>query len=180
MRDLSKANYGPRRFEKKRVITVLGGVIAVVLVVYFLNSLIGSGGSSGAITLRDAPTDLTPVAAGDGLKVDGGVNLKTETAGMKDVKYGGSAKATVTRAYGGGVYSLDIQATLPDPKNTYYQVWLVGGGVEVPVEYMSGSKTSWSLSLRDKDKFSKYRTVWITLERTKDEFPEEHVMEGSF
>lgn len=180
MRDLNKVNYSSRRFPRRRVVTVFGGVIVVVLIIYFASSFIGQGGSSGAVILRDAPTDLTPVAAGKGMKVEGGVNLKTESASLKDVKYGGSAKATVTRAYGGGIFTLDVEATLPDPKSTYYQVWLVGGGVQVPVEYMRGSKTSWSLSLRDTDKFSKYKGIWITLERTKDELPEEHVMEGSF
>lgn len=179
MRDLSRINYGDKKRLSKRTIFVFAGVFAVVSVVYGLNMVIGGSGSSSGVILRDAPTDLKPVNAGE-VKIEGGVDLKTEKASFKDVKYSGSATATATRAYGGGVYSLTVEASLPDPKNTNYQVWLVGSAGPVSIDYMRGSKTSWSLNLRDSDKFSKYKGIWITLERTKDDLPEEHVLEGSF
>lgn len=178
MRDLSKSNYGSKKRISRKFSILIGGVFAVVLAVYGLSMMVG-GGSSGGVILRDAPTDLEPVEAGE-MKIEGGVDLKTEKASFKDVKYGGDAQASATRAYGGGVYSLTVEANLPDPKNTNYQVWLVGSGGPVSVDYMRGTKTSWSLNLRDSDKFSKYKGIWITLERTKDDLPEEHVLEGTF
>lgn len=178
MRDLSKSSYGGKKRISRKFIFLFGGVLAVVLVVYGLSMMVG-GGSSGGVILRDAPTDLEPVGVGE-VKIEGGVDLKTEKASFKDVKYGGSAQASATRAYGGGVYSLTVEANLPDPKNTYYQVWLVGSAAPVSVDFMRGAKTSWTLNLRDTDKFSKYKGIWITLERTKDDLPEEHVLEGSF
>lgn len=179
MRDLNKTTYSGRRGNSKRLVFIFGGLAIVVFVVYQLSLKFGSGGFSGGVTLRDAPTDLQAVDIGE-VKIEGGVDLKTEKASFKDVKYSGSATATASRAYGGGVYTLNVEAKLPDPKNTYYQVWLVGSAGPVSVDFMRGSKTSWSLSLRDTDKFSKYKGIWITLERTKDDLPEEHVLEGSF
>lgn len=140
------------------------------------------GSSTASVTLREAPRGLTPVAVDeDSTQVtQGGVNLASQSVTLTDVKYGGEAKATATRSFGGGVYSLNVDATLPDPVNTDYQVWLVGDGGATPIDYMRGSKTSWSLSLRDSDKYSAYDGIWITLERTRDEIAEERVMEGSF
>lgn len=179
MRDLSKSNFSGRKRVSRRLLYIFTGVLVVVLIVYGLSMLFGAGGSSSGVTLRDAPTDLKPVEAGEA-KIEGGIDLKTEKASFKDVKYGGSASATATRAFGGGVYSLTVTANLPDPKNTNYQVWLVGSAGPVSIDYMRGSKTTWSLNLRDSDKFSKYKGIWITLERTRDDLPEEHVLEGSF
>lgn len=180
MRDLSKTTISRERRPFKRILILFGGVGLVVAIVYFFSSTFGSIGSGGNITLHDAPTNLKPVDTPGGVSAEDGVNLKTEKASFKDVKFSGGASATATRAYGGGVYSLTVEANLPDPQNTYYQVWLIGGGSPLPIDYMRGSKTSWSLSLRDSDKYSKYRGIWITLERTKDSLPEEHVLEGSF
>lgn len=184
MRDLSqgKVTYIGKRTNSRPL--KIGLVVAVAIGAFyvvgnFLTS--GSSGSGSGTVLREAPIGLVPVDVGaSNVEVAEGVNLVTQTAVMRDVKYGGEATATVRRSFGGGLYILTIDATLPDPKNVSYQVWLVGGGEVVPVEYMRGSKTSWSLSLRDVDKFSSYKGVWITLERSKDDIDEEHVMEGSF
>lgn len=179
MRDLGKSSFPRRKFLNKRFLVIITIVVVGGALFSLINNF-GGGGSSGGVILRDAQTDLKPVNIASSVKVEGGVDLKTETAKFTDVKHGGSAKAQATRAYGGGVYTLDVEATLPDPKNTYYQVWLVGSSGPVSIDYMRGSKTSWSLSLRDSDKYSKYKGIWITLERTKDELPEEHVLEGTF
>lgn len=156
-----------------------------ILVVGFIGILVNSklmigSGSSSSVVLQEAPRGLVPVE----VKFEGlakrGVNLTTQSAVLRDVKYGGEAKAKATRSSGGGVYVLSVEATLPDPVNTNYQVWLVSADEILPIDYMRGSGTSWSLSLRDSDKYSSYDGIWITLERTKDDLPEEHVMEGTF
>lgn len=183
MRDLSQistsANSRPQRSNKlvKFIIIIIG----VVAVGYFVKTQVKFGsGSSSTIVLEEAPRGLTPVQLEEKSVTSGGVDLTTQTAKLVDVKYGGEAKATATRSFGGETYKLLVEATLPDPKNVNYQVWLVGQGKPLPVNYMRGSKNTWSLNLRDTDKYSSYKEIWITLERSKDDIVEEHVMEGSF
>ncbi len=165
------------------MLRILVLVIVIGAIIFFLkNFLAGDGFGSGAdVTLKDASFGLTPVSLGKTTVASGGVNLTTQTINLTDVKYGGIAKATATRSYGAGVYRLDVSATLPDPVNVNYEVWLSGGGSVLPIDVMSGSKTNWSLSLSDTDKYSKYSGILITLQRNKGTgIPEEHVMEGTF
>ncbi|OGD92401.1 hypothetical protein A2697_00235 [Candidatus Curtissbacteria bacterium RIFCSPHIGHO2_01_FULL_41_44] len=182
MRDLARGLSEKR--GNSRIKNILRFLIILVLIGFFgffvKNQFggISSGGSS--IALTEAPRGLKPVRV-DNTRITGeGINLTNQQARFRDVKYDGEGEATATRSFGGGVYILSVKATLPDPKNTYYQVWLANGDNIVPVDYMRGSKNTWSLTLRDKDKYSSYGGIWITLERTKDEIPEEHVLEGSF
>lgn len=182
MRDLSQtqvAYWGQRSKGRLRLILIL---ILISGGFYFVGNLfLGKSVGGSNVILREAPRGLVPVIVGESdINVEGGVQLTSQTAVMRDVKYGGEATATVKRSFGGGIYILTVDATLPDPKNVNYQVWLVGSGKTVSIDYMRGAKTSWSLSLRDSDKYSSYRGVWITLERSKDNIAEEHVMEGSF
>ena len=183
MRDLANLPIGSssrtRRYKRIILVIFLLGNVGFLGYFFLLNRGIESGGRG--LVLQEAPRGLKPVdVAGANLDVEGGVDLATESASMQDVKYGGEARATVTRSFGGGTYILSVEAQLPDPKNTNYQVWLVGAAGPLPIDYMRGTGTSWSLSLRDQDKYSKYNGIWITLERTKDAIAEEHVMEGSF
>lgn len=155
-------------------------LLIIAVAVFFLRDKISWPGTGGVV-LREAQSGLVSVEVGEvnDLSVEG-TELATQTISLKDVRYGGEAEATAKRSYGGGVYVLSVEATLPDPKNVDYQVWLVSGGKTLPIDYMRGSKTSWSLALRDSDRYSGYSGIWITLERTRDAIPEEHVMEGSF
>lgn len=157
-------------------------LIAAAVGLYLAKSKINLGeGSSSSVTLREAPRGLTAIKVETTSPIsEGRVDLATETALLTDVKYQGEAQGTADRSYGGGVYILSVNATLPDPKGHVYGVWLVGDSGPVLVDYMSGSKTSWSLRLRGPDKYSQYGGIWITLERAKDEIPEEHILEGSF
>lgn len=183
MRDLANQNFSPKKpIYKSRPARILLVILVLVGIFYIGKSKINFGTTSGSsITLQEAPRNLEPVVVeGIGNISEGGVDLVTQNAIFKDVRYGGEAKATATRSFGGGTYILSVDATLPDPKNTYYEVWLVGGGSIIPIDFMNGSKNSWKLNLRSGDKYSKYSGIWITLERTKDELPEEHIMEGNF
>jgi hypothetical protein len=185
MRDLSKMQTGRSArlsgFKKYwRIFAILVFVLALLFVVRVVLNL-SSGVGNSSVVLREAQRGLNPVDIDESQSMaEGGVNLTTQSTTLVDVKYGGEARATATRSVGGGTYVLNVSATLPDPVNTNYEVWLVGGGEVVPIDFMRGSGTSWSLSLRDTDKFSSYDGIWITLERTKDDLPEEHVLEGSF
>lgn len=177
MRDL-RLNSSANNFKKYFLLAL---VLAFLLFgLNFLRSQVKISGGGASVILRDAPYGLKPVDLDESALVGGGVNLTTQTTRLVDVKYGGEAVARATRSFGGGLYILSVDAILPDPVNTNYQVWLVSGDSVLPIDYMRGAKTSWSLSLRDRDKYSSYRGIWITLERSKDDKPEEHVMEGSF
>lgn len=183
MRDLSKL---PLKSQRRKNINIkrllpLGVLLVFGFLAVFLNGSLGTG-SDSSVFLAQAPTGLTPVnLTGVEDLTEDAKDLTTQTAVMRDVKADdGKAVAKITRSFGGGLYILNVEATLPDPVNTNYQLFLVGGGEVVPIEYLRGSKTAWSLNLRMKDNYSDYDGVWITLERTKDDLPEEHIMEGSF
>lgn len=185
MRDLSKASLGRKRkspiFAKLTRLIVILFIVGAILAVVKSNFNIGSSSSSSVI-IREAGRGLTPVELSDEHKelISGAVNLVTQKALLSDVKYGGRASATAARSFGGGSYILSVVATLPDPKNVSYQVWVAGGGEVIPIDYMRGEGTKWDLTIRASDEYSNYDEVWITLERTKDEKPEERVMEGMF
>lgn len=183
MRDLSQLSTGAsfRKGTGSKLFKLVILVVVLVFVGYTARNFVASGSGGSSVILREAPRGLTPVALQDSqVTTEGGVALTTQTALMRDVKYGGEATARVARSFGGGIYILTVDATLPDPKNVSYQVWLVGDGEVVPIDYMRGSGTSWSLTLRDSDRYSQYDGVWITLERGRDDEVEEHVMEGTF
>lgn len=185
MRDLarsgpfSRRNTGGKRSRLRiLVIIILLGVVSYIVGAYQPKP----DAQTGPVVLRDAPANLSPVSlAGIDRAIATGVTLTTGTARMKDIRYDGEAKAEVTRAYGAGLYKLDINAVLPDPVNVSYAVWLVGDDdVPVFVEYMRGDKTTWTLNLSGPDKFSNLNGVIISLERTKDNKVEEKILEGSF
>lgn len=179
MRDLAK-NSGSLRGPDK-IVWQIAGIFLIISVIFFVkNNFLESSSGGSSVVLKDAPRGLIPVAVDSGGAADVGVDLQSKRISLRDVKYGGEARATASRSYGGGLYILSVDATLPDPVNTNYQVWLISDSGTLPIDYMRGTKTSWSLSLRDTDKYSKYGGIWITLERTKDNKPEEHVMEGTF
>lgn len=187
MRDLSKIPLGgnskrksPKFKKLTRLLVLLVIVLAVFSVVKSRLNIVSP--SSSSVTLREAERGLVPVELGGEHEelTSGAVDLVTQKAVLVDVKDGGEARATATRSFGGGTYVLTVEATLSDPKNVSYQVWVVGGGEVVPIDYMRGQGTKWSLTVRTADEFSGYEGIWITLERTKNDVPEEHVMEGSF
>ena len=184
MRDLGGQNFGnfQRSSKAKTIFRILILLIIVGGVFYFAKSRLSLGQiGTGAVILKEAPRGLKPVVIDQTADLtEGGVQLSTQQATFEDVRYNGQAKATASRSFGGGLYILSVDATLPDPNNTYYEVWLVSDGKVIPIDFMTGSKTSWSLRLRSSDKYSSYDGIWNTLERTKDELPEEHILEGSF
>lgn len=183
MRDLSNSFPGKKRAGNLNFLRVIIAVLVIGGALFLAKNFLGGGGAIGAssITLKDAPFGLTPVTLSGTTVAAGGVNLTTQTINLKDVKYGGDAQGTATRSYGAGVYKLEVNATVPDPKNVALQVWLVGAGAPRPIDVMRGSKNSWSFSFSDTDKYSSYSGVWITLERNKaDNIVEEHILEGSF
>jgi hypothetical protein len=182
MRDLSRAFSSQKSTSQISPIKVVIVVLIIGAILFLIkNFLTGGSVFSSQSALRDAPFGLKPVSVGGATVATGGVNLSTQTINLKDVKYGGNASARATRAFGAGIYKLDIAATMPDPINVKYEVWLTGEGKPLPIDVMRGTKSSWSLSITDSDKYSKYGGVLITLQRdTSTGIAEEHVMEGSF
>ncbi|MEX2028090.1 MAG: hypothetical protein WD988_01145 [Candidatus Curtissbacteria bacterium] len=184
MRDLSKSFSKTQRARPPRLIRVLILVVVVFGALFLAKTFLGGGAlqvSDSALILKDAPSGLKPVAVSDTTAASGGVNLTTQTINLKDVKYDGDASGTAARSYGGGIYRLEVNVNVPDPKNVALQVWLVGAGAPRPIDVMRGSKNSWSFSFSDTDKYSSYSGIWVTLERNKaDSIVEEHVLEGQF
>ncbi|OGD95113.1 hypothetical protein A3F02_02420 [Candidatus Curtissbacteria bacterium RIFCSPHIGHO2_12_FULL_38_9b] len=183
MRDLANQNFNIKKPKATAKFLRLILLIVVLAAIFPIGKFFLKPGSLGesSIVLREAPRNLKPINVDLTESINSeGVNLITQSATFKDVQYGGEANATATRSFGGGTYILSVDATLPDPVNTNYQVWLVSGQEVIPINFMNGSKNTWSLRLRSSDKYSNYDGIWITLERTKDELPEEHILEGSF
>lgn len=188
MRDLARQNYSGSTSNTKiaipqSVVRILLILTAVLLLLFIVKKLTGSGGVIGSsqISLRDAPKGLIPVAVqGSESLLENAVNLTNETATFTNVG-GESATATASRKYGDGSYSLTVNATLPDPKGNTYQVWIVGGGEPILAGKMNGSGRNWSITFNDKDNYSDLNGIWITREITNfDEKPELHILEGTF
>jgi len=186
MRDLANQSIIRRRRVSPKtsglfiIITVL--VFLIMVVSWKLNGLTTSSGGDSAY-LKDAPKGLTPVKVdGAAIEADAGLNVSTGGITLSDVKYGGTANGTASRTFGAGTYSLSVTATLPDTKGgDRYQVWLSNGSGVFDAGFMNGSKTSWSLVFNDKDKYSSYKSVWVTREiTTEDGKPEQKVLVGSF
>lgn len=184
MRDLARSRSLRRKKPTRKLLLIIIVVVAVVAGFYFYGQHDENSPrdiSSAGVVLRDAPNDLKPVSLAGIEKIAvGGVNLTTESANMKDLQ-GKDSSAVVTRTFGAGAYRLDVDATLPDPVNVSYAVWLVGTGKPLLIDYLRGSGTSYSLGITGTtEKYMQYDTVLITLERTKDFTPEEKVMQGTF
>lgn len=184
MRDLANQSYGQNKSGGskflRRVLFLTFGAIAVLTIGKLFFSA-GSVISGQSVVLRDAPTGLKPVEGDSGTSVtDEGVTLTSQTAKLIDVA-GGGASGTAKRTFGAGTYSLNIDTNLPDPKGNNYGVWLSDGSEVLLVDYLRGSGNSWGYELKDKDKYSGFDQIWITLEITKnDTKPEKHILEGSW
>jgi hypothetical protein len=182
MRDLARTGIGRRKkTSRKKLFLYIGVFIILGIVLYYVGGDAGNGNSKVNDVVADAPPNMMPVSLADQENISsGGVSLTTDTASMKDLRNEG-ASATVTRAYGGGAYRLSVNANLPDPVNVNYAVWLVGDKGPILIDYMRGSGRNWSLGLSGTEsKYLGYNGVLITLERTKDNKPEEKIMSGSF
>ena len=185
MRDLANQSYGQKGAKTdskflRRVLFLTFGVIAVLIIGKLFFSA-GSVISGQSVVLRDAPTGLKPVEADSGTSVsDEGVTLTSQTAKLVNVA-GSGGSGTAKRTFGAGTYSLDIDANLPDPEGNNYGVWLYDSSEVLLVDYLRGSGNSWGYELKDKDKYSGFDQIWITLEITKnDTKPEKHILEGSW
>ncbi len=185
MRDLAQSHsFVPRKSSKfpPRILRIILVVFVISGAIYFAGNAITGRGVVGGESVHDAPAGLTPVeVSGAPISVAGGVNLSSDTITLKNVAGADGGTATATRVYGNGGYTLTVSATLPDPHANRYQVWLSDGTKVYDANFMDGSKTSWSDTFRDTDKYSKVKNIWITREITsEDNKPERHIMEGSF
>lgn len=182
MRDLAGQSFSSDK-KKKPILKLIIVVVLICGAFYVLTNFLKLGSSAGgsSVKLSEAPRGLKPVTANGAADItQGGVELKTQSIKLKLAKGDFSGSATASRSFGGGTYVLSVDATLQDPVGQSYAVWLVGDGGAVLVDYMKGVKNSWNLSVRTSDKYSNLNEIWITLERVKDNKPEEHLLEGSF
>ncbi|MBI2012394.1 hypothetical protein HYS90_00520 [Candidatus Curtissbacteria bacterium] len=186
MRDLANRDFSKRRFSFDFNFTLR--LIVLALIVFSGLALVktvflsgrGAGGSS--VILSEAPRGLKPIQAEQVNITAEGVDLATQKTSLVDVKYGGQAKGTATRSYGGGSYILTVEVTLPDTKGASWEVWLADSeGALREVDFLTCTTNSCSLNLRGPDKFSNFNEIWVTRELTReDNKPEQHVLEGSW
>lgn len=186
MRDLARQNLITR---KKHILSIpafkfISIAVLVVVILVVAKNVTSGGGivTSADSAVHDAPNNLTPVSLESStLDIsDSGVQLDSDSITLTAVSgLGGSGNAR--RTFGGGSFSLSVSATLPDPKGNKYQVWITNGTNIKDAGFMTGSKTSWSLTFRDNKNYSNYREIWITQEiTTEDAKPETHRLEGNF
>lgn len=188
MRDLARQNLrtsNPRGKTKMspralRIFAIVGLIVAVVLALNSGLSLPVVGG--GDILVKDATNGLTPVKVESGpVSVAGGVNLVSNKATLRNV---GNLKASATaeRVYGGGTFTMTVNATFAGVQGHKYQVWLTDGENVADAGYLEGTGNSWGTTFRDSDKgYSKMNEIWITDElTTEDNRPETKILVGSF
>lgn len=186
MRDLAKQNLtGTKKVKNLSPRAIRLGVIVVVIVGIILAfnsgfSLPSVGG--GGVELRDAYHGLTPVVVdGAPINVDSGIKLSSDKAIFRNV---GNIKATATaeRVYGGGSFTMTVNATFAGTQGHKYQIWLTDGEAMADAGFLEGSGTSWGTTFRDSDKgYSKMDGIWITDELTsEDNQAEVKILEGSF
>ncbi|GEM_PF-3373589 len=188
MRDLANQNFSSKNSKKTRSSGLIKVILVLVLgigVIYFLKTkLLNSetSGSSASVELKEAPRGLKPVAVDSKDIVSKGVDLKSESASFTLVKDGFSGKVSASRSYAGGIYILNVDATLEDPEGHRYAVWATNGDEELLIDYMAGTKNSFNLRVRrNDDKFMKYDGLLITLERSQlDNESETQIFKGSF
>lgn len=181
VRDLANQSYVRGKNSSLNLAKIIILVFFLLAIVWLLAGRAQSPTStSGPIVLRDAPKGLTPVSLPDLSSVGQAVNLQTDKAVLESVGEI-AGRATATRKYGDGTYTLIVEATLPDPKGLKYEVWLVGGDQPQEAGFLNGSGANWTLVFRDKDYYSKNDGIWITREITSDDKkPEKHMLEGRF
>ena len=103
---------------------------------------------------------------------------KIDLSAVSDIKGSGIA----TRKYESGNFIHMILADLPDPEpGTFYEGWLVkGDGTYIPTGKMMIAKGGYLLEFQYPTDLSSYNKIVVTLEKTEDEKPEQHILEGSF
>jgi len=186
MRDLAKQHLNTRKRSTAisprvtRLGLIVVGIVFLILVVNSALNLSGVGSGDGMV--QNAPLGLTPVKV-DGALVDveGGIKLNSDKATFRNV---GNIKATATaeRVYGGGSFTMTVDATFIGTQGHKYQVWLTDGETMADAGFLEGVGTSWATTFRDSDRgYSGLDGIWITDELTKeDNKAETKILEGSF
>ena len=85
------------------------------------------------------------------------------------------------------MFSQSVLADLPDPEEgKFYQGWLVRGeeGSDeysiVSVGKLKLAKGGWSLDFSERNDYSDYAKVLVSLEEKDDDVPEKVILEGGF
>jgi len=103
-------------------------------------------------------------------------------AELQDVS-GGTSTGTAYILRENGKLTHHVMATLPKPEaGTFYEGWLVQ---KSPLKFFStgemvmGEDGTYSLEYMSDQEYPTYDLVVITLETTRDDTPEEHILEGT-
>ncbi len=123
-------------------------------------------------------------------KMEGFFNVEIpediEKAQLKDV-IGGDALGIATRNYEKGTFVHVVLADLPSlEEGSFYEGWLIRGKEgDDDFDYISTGKMrlgkgGYLLEFESSTDYYSYQEVVITLEKTEDNLPEKHVLEGTF
>lgn len=86
---------------------------------------------------------------------------------------------TLDKTSGNNIYT--VIANLENPASGYfYQAWLVNGNDTISLGKLVVAKGGWLVNYTTSKDLSDHKSVWVTLEKTNDNTPEKHILEGSF
>lgn len=164
-----------------RTRNVLIGVVFVIVIILVTIFLVRRRGSEKLITVNSPlPTPVSTFQ--ENLKENFGITVPVSAtkADLHDVS-GGNQAGIVTKDSENGQSVYTVIANLEDPNPGYfYQAWVVKDSDYVSLGKLELAKGGWMVTLRTSRDLSDHKTVWVTQEKTFDNVPEKHVLEGSF
>ncbi len=134
-------------------------------------------------TKTQVDTDPTPSIEERVTTKFGGIKIPVDTHKAELIPVGkGLGIAIATKTYEGGKFKVTLLADVEAPPEGYfYQGWLTKDGTSfVSLGKLRVGKGGYMADFESVLDHSDLRKVIVTLEKTSDQKPEEHVLEGSF
>lgn len=168
------------------LIIILAVVIVIIGVIWFVLARQDTEVSQTEVTVTTptpTPTSTSTTTANEGTTITSEgkeVNTVSEVS-LIDVS-GGESTGTATREFT-DEFIHTVTATLPDlPEGEFYEGWLVKADSSdfFSTGKMNKSGDAYELTYTSAEEPVEYPQVVITREKTDDQQPEEHILEGSF
>lgn len=108
------------------------------------------------------------------------IPANADKADLLDVS-GGPGMGEAVRTFENGKFTLTILADLPAPtKGYFYQGWMSNGTGILSLGQLRIAKGGYLVDFTSTKDYSSYSKVIVTLEKTLNNTPETHILEGSF
>jgi hypothetical protein len=167
---------------------ILVGVVVIILVILVAVFLIRRRQAANVLT-NSSPLP-TPVSQfQQNLQTNFGITVPPTAvkADMKDVSGGNQVGLTTEDKTTSNEHTYTVIANLEDPASgSFYEAWLVRGKPgdanyePVSLGKLTVAKGGWLVNYTTAKDLSDHKTIWITLEKTNDQVPEKHILEGAF